>query len=150
MPRTWSIRLQTALVVALFLGSLATVLFSTFQTLLLPQREFQVRNLLRGATQRMADSAKPELGRSQADDNRRFEFLNERLRAISNRVLVDFPGVEGGFYLNAEFDRFAGYGFPTEQPDSSSAYGDSPPAPGTRRSPAGNRTYAASHATPRR
>ena len=49
MPRTLSIRLQTALVIALFLGSLATVLFSTFQTLLLPQCEFQVRDLLRGA-----------------------------------------------------------------------------------------------------
>ena len=148
MPRTLSIRLQTALVIALFLGSLATVLFSTFQTLLLPQREFQVRDLLRGASQRMANSAKPELGRLQADDNRQFEFLNERLRAISNRVLIDFPGVEGGFYLNAEFDRFAGYGFPTEQPDSHSASGDSPPDPEARHSPAGNGT--AQPPTPRR
>ena len=150
MPRTWSIRLQTALVIALFLGSLATVLFSAFQTLLLPQREFQVRDRLREASQRMADAAKPELGPLQAEDDRQFEFLNERLRAISNRVLVDFPGVEGGFYLNAEFDRFAGYGFPTEQPDSPSASGDSPPVPEARHSPAGRWHCAASHTTPRR
>jgi signal transduction histidine kinase len=137
MPRTWSIRLQAALLMALFLGSLATVLFSTFQTLLLPQREFQVRDRLREASQRMAHAVEPELGHLQAQDHRRFEILNERLRAVSNRVLAEFPGVEGGFYLDAELDRFAGYGFPSEQPDSPSASGDSTPVPEARYSPVG-------------
>jgi two-component system sensor histidine kinase HydH len=113
MPQTWSIRLQTALVIALFLGSSATGLFSIVQTWFLPQREFEDR--LREASQRMANAAVPEHGRLQAE-GRQFEVLNERLRAISNRVLADFPGVEGGFYLDDEFDRFVGYGFPTDQP----------------------------------
>jgi len=117
MPRTWSIRLQTALVIALFLASLATVLFSTFQTLLLPQHEFEVRDRLRKASQRMADAAEPELASLQGGGGRPFEALNEKLRAISNQVLVDFPGVEGGFYLDAGSDRFTGYAFPTDQHD---------------------------------
>jgi hypothetical protein len=61
MPGTWSIRVQTALVIGLFLRSLATVLISTFQTLLLPQREFEVRDRLREASQRLARAAEPEL-----------------------------------------------------------------------------------------
>jgi len=120
----WGLRLQTALVIALFLGSLATVLFSTFQTLLLPQREFEVRDRLREASQRMADAAEPELASLQGEGGRPFEALNEKLRAISNRVLTDFPGVEGGFYLDAGLDRFTGYAFPTDQPVSG------PPPPG--------------------
>ena len=129
MPRTWSIRLQTALVIALFLGSSATVLVSTVQTMLLPQREFQMRDRLREASQRMADAAEPELRSFQAEGGRPFEALNQKLRAISDRVLADIPGVEGGFYLDAEFDRFAGFAFPTEPPDSLSAPDDSPPVP---------------------
>ncbi len=137
MPRTWSIRLQIALVIALFLGSSATVLFSIYQTWLLPQREFEMRDRLREASQRMADAAEPELGRVQVEGGLEFEALNERLRAISSRALADFPGVEGGFYLNGEFDKFAGYGFPTDQPDSSAAPGDTAPVPKTDRSPKG-------------
>ena len=53
MSRTWGILLQTALVIALFLGSLAAVLFNTFQSLILPQRDFGIRERLR-ASQRMA------------------------------------------------------------------------------------------------
>lgn len=139
MPRTWSIRLQIALVIALFLGSSATVLFSIYQTLLLPQREFDVRDRLREASRRMADAAEPEL-RRLPEDGRSFDALNKRLRAISSRVLADFPGVEGGFYLNAEFDKFAGYSFPTDQPNSPSAPGDTPPGPEAKQPPAGKGT----------
>src|SRR5438105_2938474 len=115
MPRTWSIRLQIALVVALFLGSLATVLYSTFQTLLLPQREVTVRERLQAAGRRMAEAAGPELASLPDDGGRQLDALNDRLRAISARALADFPGVEGGFYLDAGPGRFAGYGFPTDQ-----------------------------------
>jgi signal transduction histidine kinase len=135
MPRTWSIRLQTALVIALFLGSSATVLFSIYQTLFLPQREYEVRDRLREASRQMADAAEPELRRFQDEDGRSFDALNERLRAISNRVLADFPGVEGGFYLNDKTDRFAGFAFPTDQPEPESAPGDTRPAPKDQRPP---------------
>jgi hypothetical protein len=56
MPRMWSIRLQTSLVIALFLESLTMVVFSAFQTLLLPQRELELRE----ASRQMADAAEPE------------------------------------------------------------------------------------------
>jgi two-component system, NtrC family, sensor histidine kinase HydH len=118
MPRTWSVRLQTALVIGLFLGSLVTVLYSAGQTLLLPRREFQMRDRLHEASQRMADAAQPELRSLQEHEGRSFDALNDKLRAISNRVLADFPGVEGGFYLDVTLDRFAGYAFPTEPPDA--------------------------------
>jgi signal transduction histidine kinase len=110
----WAIRLQTALVIALFLGSLATVLFSTFLTLLLPQNEFEVRDRLRAASQRMAEAAAPELPSLQVEGGRPFEAHNAKLRGIATKVLADYPGVEGGFYLDAGFEKFAGYAFPTD------------------------------------
>jgi two-component system sensor histidine kinase HydH len=115
IPRTWSIRLQTALVIALFLGSLATVLFNILQTLFLP--EFEVRDRLSQASSRMAKAALPEFASWRVEQGRQFAALNDRLRAITKRVLADFPGMEGGFYLAEGFDRFAGYGFPTERRD---------------------------------
>lgn len=117
MPRSLNIRLQIALVIALFLGSLATVLVSALQTLLLPQREFQVRERLHEASRQMADAAETEVPSLLIEDGQ-FNDLNDRLRAISNRVLAEFPEVEGGFYLDEKFDRFAGYGFPTRSPHS--------------------------------
>ena len=148
MLRTWSIRLQTAVVIALFFGSSATVLFGIYQTWLLPQREFELRDRLREASHRMAEAAEPELVRLNAEDGLQFDALNERLRAISKRVLADFPGVEGGFYLNAEFDKFAGYGFPTNQPNSSAVPAETTPVPKPDRSPAGK--DLAQPPTPRR
>ena len=58
MLRTWSIRLQTAAVIALFLGSSATVVFGIFKTWLLPQREFELRDRLREACHRMAKAVR--------------------------------------------------------------------------------------------
>jgi signal transduction histidine kinase len=62
----------------------------------------------------MADAAQPELALFLAEGDRRFGALDERLRAISDQVLAASPGVEGGFYLDAEFDQFAGFGFPND------------------------------------
>lgn len=126
MPRSWSIRLQVALVCALFLGSLATVLLSTFQSLHLPQRENEVGERLRQASRQMAEAAERESDLSQAGNGRQFDALNKQLRAISSKVLSQFPGAEGGFYLSGDFDRFAGYGFPTEQSGLRSTARDSP------------------------
>ena len=130
MPRTWSFWLQSALVIALFLGSSATVLVSLYQTMRLPQREDKIRDRLRDASLRMADPASAALPREPAGDDRSFELLNERLRSISNRVLTDYPGVEGGFYVTDGYDRFAGFAFPTDPPDSLSS-----PKPGSRGTP---------------
>ena len=56
----WSVRLQAALVISLFLGSVATVLFSAFQTLAPPEGELQVREKLEQASRRMAEAAVAE------------------------------------------------------------------------------------------
>src|SRR5437867_4186037 len=101
-----SVRLQTALVVTLFLGSLATVLFNTFRTLHLSGREQQVQDQLREASRRLADAAKPQIGVLAGEGGQSFGDLNSKLRAISDRILREFPGVEGGFYLSAGIDRF--------------------------------------------
>ena len=124
MPGIWSLRLQTALVVALFLGSLAAVLFNTFQTLYLPQGEQEVEKRLREASGRMADQAEPNLAILKDGKGNTFQRLNARLQRITDQVLRDFPGVEGGFYLSDSIARFAGYGFPTER------RGPPPPPPG--------------------
>jgi hypothetical protein len=111
MPRAWSTRVQIALVIALFLGSLATVLFNSFQTLLLGQSEFKVLDRLHEACRRMAQAAEPEFASMETEAD--LPALNEKLRAISSRILADYQGVEGGFYLDARLDRFAGHSFPT-------------------------------------
>jgi signal transduction histidine kinase len=123
MSRTWSIRLQIGLVIALFLGSLATVLFNAFQTIRLPRREFEVQDRLRAASRQLAEEAEPELMSFQAKGGPQFGPFNEKLRAISRRVLAAHPGVEGGFYLDADLDRFAGFAFPNDP------YRPAPPAP---------------------
>ena len=124
MPGAWPTRWQIALVIALFLGSLATVLFNSFQTLLLGQTEFKTRDRLREACLRMAQAAEPEFASMETEADLR--ALNEKLRAISRRILADYQGVEGGFYLDARFDRFAGHSFPTGS-DSGAPRDDNPP-----------------------
>jgi signal transduction histidine kinase len=127
MPGAWSIRLQTALVVLLFLGSLSTVLFSAFQALKLPRDEIQARERLQEASRRMAEAA-AKMGPVPGDGPSHWNEFNARLRAISTRVLKDYRGMEGGYYLGDERDRFVGYAFPTgEVVPLSGARGDDPP-----------------------
>jgi signal transduction histidine kinase len=77
---------------------------------------------MREASRRIAEGAEPELDALPDKRGNGFADLNLRLRAITNRVLTDFPGVEGGFYLGDGIDRFTGFGFPTRQ-------GGAPPDP---------------------
>jgi two-component system, NtrC family, sensor histidine kinase HydH len=124
-------RVQTAIVILLFLGSLATVVISAMQTLSLPQAEEQVQNRLREASQRLSEKSEPEI--NDWDDARpgNFEAVNARLRQVSEQVLRDFPGVEGGFYLNDGNGRFAGFGYPTSDHEGPRRgqveHGDDPP-----------------------
>jgi hypothetical protein len=139
MSWKWSIRLQTARVIALFFGAFAAVLYNTLQALLLPTNELELRARLGVASQRIADAAQGVLQNLQPDDGHPFVALNRSLRAISNRVLMDYPGVEGGFYLDAPpFDRFAGYGFPTERAVSPAPPAVAPPAPRSKPPVAGS------------
>jgi two-component system sensor histidine kinase HydH len=101
-------------VVLLFLGSVSTVLLSAFHTLILPRGEIQMSDELREASQRMAQEAESAKAIPEGPDDRTFAEINNKLRSISDRVLRAYPGVEGGFYLENNLHRFAGYAFPTD------------------------------------
>src|SRR5262249_4975923 len=80
----------------------------------LPGQEQAVRANLREATLKLVDAATTDADQLPAD----FKLLpleaNLRLEKLTQRVLRDYPGVEGGFYIGGEHDEFAGYAFPTE------------------------------------
>jgi two-component system sensor histidine kinase HydH len=111
MAAGFGTRVQVALVIVLFLGSLSVLLFNTFSVLGLSRREDEVRGKLRDAARRMVERSRPiseeldKTGESTADTDR-------QLREIAAQALADMPGVEGGFYLGFE-DRFTAYAFPT-------------------------------------
>ncbi len=124
MRRLWSTRLQTAVVIVLFLGSLSALLYNTFTTLILPQQELRMRQQLRQASGQMAHEAASTIA---AWSGKPEEKLDRTLRDITREQLVDCPGVEGGFYLDD--DRFSGYAFPTggHDPTEESRRNDPPP-----------------------
>ncbi len=82
------VRLQTTIVVLLFLASLSTVVISTLQTLYLPHGEEQIQNRLREASRRMADAAESEIASVESDDARTFDDLNSKLRQVTERTLL--------------------------------------------------------------
>ncbi len=109
MTPRWAFRLQVGLVLVLFLGALGVLLGNPITILLLPDQEAAARARLRAACQRLAEVvASGEPVRDGAD----WDARNRRLADAAHRVLLDFPGVEGGYYL-AQGDRFAGYAFPS-------------------------------------
>lgn len=123
MSGVLAIRLQTALVVVLLLGSLGILLFNTFTTLGLPEREAQARARLRAAGEELAREAAPVVDGLTPGGAVPPEAAAGRLREVSTRVLRQYPGVEGGFYLAGDVDRFAGASLPGEP------HGPRPPPP---------------------
>jgi hypothetical protein len=112
MAAALTTRLQTALVILLFVGSLAVLLYTTLTTLALPQRELQARDQLRGASRELAERSGPVTPLLPGTPGGDREAVNRKLREIANGVLEAYPGVEGGFYVARE-DRFSGYAYPT-------------------------------------
>jgi signal transduction histidine kinase len=102
-------------VALLFVGSLAALLINSFATLRLPERELRARRDLHEAGRKMAERAVPIIASKPAKTSDEFPQWEGQLRDVTNAVLADYPGVEGGFYLNGDGDggMFIGYGFPT-------------------------------------
>lgn len=112
LTSNWNTRVQAGLTVALFLGSLGTLLYNAYTATALPQREMQLRTSLQEASRLMVHSADSVIQSLSRSDSEQSEDLHRSLATVTNHVLAGFPGAEGGFYLG-DADRFIGYGFPT-------------------------------------
>ena len=110
------VRLQTALVIVLFVGSLSALLASGVHALSLPRRKAEVRGQLREASRRMATATATALpGPLPRNPGPVPKASTAGCATISRRILVDYPGVEGGFYFAAS-DRFGGFAHPSGKP----------------------------------
>jgi signal transduction histidine kinase len=109
-------KLQAGLAVALLLGSLGTLIYNAYTAAVIPKQEWQVRTSLQEASRLMAGSAHTALRVSARSGPEQLEDLHRLLSEVTARVLTNFPGMEGGFYLG-DVNRFSGYGFPTGAAD---------------------------------
>lgn len=121
------IALQVALVAALFLGSLAALVYDFYSARPTPERERRLREQLREASAEMAAAAAPLLSGAKPVSIEQLDARSRKLGDVTARILNDYPGVEGGFYLNGEFDRFVGYAFPTRRPRHPRGNDEPPP-----------------------
>ena len=112
MARMFHVRVQIALVILLFLGSLAVLVYNTMVTLALPQRELEAQNQLQAASREMAQEASPVGNALKGKLDPDAEAIDAQLRAISQSVLKKYPAIEGGFYSSLD-NRFCAYAFPT-------------------------------------
>jgi two-component system, NtrC family, sensor histidine kinase HydH len=113
-----SARLQAALVVILFVGSVVAMLINTFTVLGLPRQERQAQKELREAGARMVRAAY-QSGETLGT-RPKAKALGKPLRQVSARILQDYPGIEGGFFVEEGEGKFLAYAFPTERPEPNS------------------------------
>jgi two-component system, NtrC family, sensor histidine kinase HydH len=101
-------RFQTALVILLFLGSLAALFISGATAFLLPGEEFRVRGTASQAAARMAQESESLLDESWPKRPDAPLPSSRKLSALSEKLLAGQPGMEGGFYLAGDVDQFIG------------------------------------------
>jgi two-component system sensor histidine kinase HydH len=104
---------QTVIVWLLFLASVGALLFNSFVAFLLPRQEQSVRDQLRAATSKLVQAAEPDVEQFSTSVKPLSQEVNVRLETLTDSVLRNYPGVEGGFFVNHNRDEFAGYAFPT-------------------------------------
>jgi two-component system, NtrC family, sensor histidine kinase HydH len=117
-------RIQVALVVLLFVGSLSVLMFNIVPAFQRPGDESELRDRLRSASARMAKAADALL--RDGIGERSTNELDKVLRAGTTRALADSPETEGGYYL-AGVDRFVAFAFPTKDPAPKGDRNDPPP-----------------------
>lgn len=105
---------QSILVWLLFLASIAALFVNSVTAFLLPGQELRIREMLREASLKLVEAATEEELQSPTDFRSFPKDVNQRLEQLTHRVLIKYPGVEGGFFVNHQHDDFAGYAFPTE------------------------------------
>ena len=106
---------QIAVIVGLFVASLVMLLWSNLAVLLMPARQAQTQQKLTEASHRMADEAAALLSvlPSPSPSEPPTDWPR-RLTEITARILADYPGVEGGFYLAGPWGRFTAHAFPND------------------------------------
>lgn len=104
---------QTVVVWLLFLASIGTLLFNAAASTPTPGRQESMGAELRETTLKLAAAAEGEEGAVSASVRPVSDEIDARLEALSERILRDHPGVEGGFFVNDQADEFAGYAFPS-------------------------------------
>lgn len=115
MTIRFGLRWQIALVVGLFAASVLMLLSSSLAVFSMPARRAEEQRKLTEASHRMAEEAAPLLSELPAPaPNEPPQDWPRRLTDITFRVLSDYPGVEGGYYLGRPWDRFTGHAFPID------------------------------------
>ncbi len=117
----FSFRWQIIVVVVLFAASLVVLLSSLLGAMELPAREQKLRLELIEASERMAKEATPLLAELPKPGSEPPPHWRQQLTDTANRALEKLDGVEGGFYLAGDWNKFLGHAFPTNP--------DRPPEP---------------------
>lgn len=109
--RRWTLGQQLTILTVLFLGfsglalGLVVQVFESLEGTVIARNQ---RELASANTRLIQLFWESQLNRTQIPDER----LNKSLEDLSTEALVNFPRVEGGFYL-LQRDRLLGYAFPT-------------------------------------
>jgi two-component system sensor histidine kinase HydH len=134
MSERFGLRWQIILVGLLFAASLIALLSSSLAAVSVPSRDAEMQRQLIAASRRMAEAAAPLL--DNPDDLRRKKppgDWHRRLADITAEALEDLYGVEGGFYLGADWNQFTGFAFPNNP------HGPSVPPPPLGKHPLGKK-----------
>jgi|GEM_PF-706623 len=118
---------RVAVVVLMFVGSLTVLAASSALVLWSSTDEFAARDQLRAAAVELAATAHDRTAVLPPDSSGKIlpEPENRRLAEVARRVLANYPGVEGGFYLTRS-DQFAGAVLNNAEPSSDPLPDDSP------------------------
>ncbi len=119
-------RWQAALVILLFLGSLAALAVSSAMAFFLPSEELRVREQVGAAAARLARDGAPALEESWPAGPGAPPGLLQRLRTLAETDLSKASATEGGYYLGGDLNQFTDGGPPG---------GPRPPPPGDHRPP---------------
>lgn len=112
MNTFWSVRLQAAVLVAVIVASLLLLAFDIAATRSSPEHERATKERLQAASHLLVGAASAvavrDFGTADSIQN-----VNRELGDLTERILQDFPDIEGGFYVDEQLDRFLGYAFPS-------------------------------------
>ncbi len=117
----FSLRWQIIVVVVLFTASLVVLLSSMLGAIQLSAGEQNLRLQLIEASGRMAEQAAPLLAELPNPPSEPPPPWRQQLTDTANRALEKLNGVEGGFYLAGDWNKFLSHAFPTNP--------DRPPEP---------------------